>query len=171
CKPAPYLAHNVLAHARSLFNWAINRGTYGLETSPCDRLKPAALIGPKQPRQRTLNDIELAALWQSSERLGYPFGPLYKLLLLTGARKSEVAGAHWQEFDLDKKVWTVPPERFKSNASHLVPLSFPHACSPARAASASVAARSHLCCAERWYGNGRSVVLYWGALWRQTRSR
>src|SRR5262249_6660420 len=63
------------------------------------------------------------ALWQSSERLGYPFGPLYKLLLLTGARKSEVAGAHWQEFDLDKKVWTVPPERFKSNASHLVPLS------------------------------------------------
>jgi integrase len=121
-KPAPYLAHNVLAHARSLFNWAINRGTYGLERSPCDRLKPAALIGPKQPRQRTLNDIELAALWQSSERLGYPFGPLYKLLLLTGARKSEVAGAHWQEFDLDKKVWTVPPERFKSNASHLVPL-------------------------------------------------
>jgi len=52
---APYLAHNVLAHVRSLFNWAINRGTYGLETSPCDRLKPSALIGPKQPRQRILN--------------------------------------------------------------------------------------------------------------------
>jgi integrase len=122
-RPAPYLAHIVLGHARSLFNWAINRGTYGLEISPCDRVKPSALIGPKQPRQRTLSDTEVAALWHSSEGLGYPFGPLYQLLLLTGARKSEVAGARWSEFNLTKKIWTVPPERFKSNASHLVPLS------------------------------------------------
>jgi len=122
-RPAPYLAHIVLGHARSLFNWAINRGTYGLETSPCDRVKPAALIGPKQPRQRVLSDAELAALWHGSEELGYPFGPLYQLLVLTGARKSEVAGARWGEFNLPKKIWTVPPERFKSNASHVVPLS------------------------------------------------
>ena len=53
-RPAPYLAHIVLGHARSLFNWAINRGTYGLETSPCDRVKPSTLIGAKQPRQRVL---------------------------------------------------------------------------------------------------------------------
>ena len=39
-RPAPYTAHIVLGHARSLFNWAINRGAYGLETSPCDRIKP-----------------------------------------------------------------------------------------------------------------------------------
>src|SRR5262249_48663546 len=122
-RPAPYLAHLVLGHARTLFNWAINRGTYGLETSPCDRIKPAALIGPKKPRQRTLNDTELTALWHGSEKLGYPFGPLYQLLVLRGARKSEVAGARWSEFNLTKKTWTVPPERFKSNASHLVPLS------------------------------------------------
>src|SRR5262249_53404929 len=38
-RPAPYLAHLVFSYARSLFNWAINRGTYGLETSPCDRIK------------------------------------------------------------------------------------------------------------------------------------
>jgi integrase len=122
-RPAPYLAHLVLSHARSLFNWAINRGTYGLETSPCDRIKPATLIGPREARQRVLSDAELAALWNGSEALGYPFGPLYQLLLLTGARKSEVSDARWREFDLTKRVWTVPPERFKSNASHLVPLS------------------------------------------------
>ena len=122
-RPAPYLSHIVLGHIRSLFNWAINRGTYGLENSPCDRVKPAALIGPKVPRQRVLQDPELASLWRASETLGYPFGPLYRLLLLTGARKGEIAGALWREFDLGKKVWTVPPERFKSNATHLVPLS------------------------------------------------
>jgi integrase len=122
-RPAPYTAHIILGHARSLFNWAINRGTYGLETSPCDRVKPSTLIGAKQPRQRVLSDSELAALWSGSETLGYPFGPLYRLLLLTGARKNEMAGARWKEVDLKKKLWTVPPERFKSNASHLVPLS------------------------------------------------
>jgi integrase len=67
-----------------------------------------------------LSDAELIALWQCSD---YPFGSLYQLLLLTGARKSEVSDARWREFDLTKKIWTVPPERFKSNASHLVPLS------------------------------------------------
>ena len=45
------------------------------------------------------------------------------MLLLTGTRKSELAEARWSEFDLAKKIWTVPPERFKSNASHLIPLS------------------------------------------------
>jgi integrase len=122
-RPAPYLAHVVLGHIRSLFNWAINRGTYGLETSPCDRLKPGALIGAKQPRQRILSDTEIAALWRASEAIGYPYGPLYRMLLLTGARKSEASDARWSEFDLKKKIWTVPAERFKSNATHLVPLS------------------------------------------------
>ena len=122
-RPAPYTAHIALGHARSLFNWAINRGAYGLEASPCDRVKPTALIGAKEPRQRVLTDAELASLWKSSETLGYPFGPIFHLLLLTGARKSELAEARWSEFDLAKKIWTVPPERFKSNASHLIPLS------------------------------------------------
>jgi len=122
-RPAPYTAHIVLGHIRTLFNWAINRGAYGLETSPCDRIKPGALIGAKEPRQRVLTDAEIAALWKSSEILGYPFGKLYQLLLLTGARKSEVSDARWCEFELKKKIWTVPPERFKSNATHLVPLS------------------------------------------------
>ena len=122
-RPAPYTAHIVLGHARSLFNWAINRGAYGLEASPCDRVKPTALIGAKEPRQRVLTDAELASLWKSSETLVYPFGPIFHLLLLTGARKSELAEARWSEFDLAKKIWTVPPERFKSNASHLIPLS------------------------------------------------
>ena len=97
--------------------------TQRIETSPCDRVKPAALIGAKQPRQRVLSDAEIASLWKASDKLGYPFGPLYKLLLLTGARKNEVAGMKWGELHLIKMTWTVPPERFKSNASHLIPLS------------------------------------------------
>jgi integrase len=124
-RPAPAMAHLMFAYARGLFNWAIASGKYGLETSPCDRLKPTKLIGPKEPRQRVLNDRELAALWRATEELGYPFGQFYRLLLLTGARRSEVAGVRESEIDLDKKIWTVPPERFKSKATHLVPLTGP----------------------------------------------
>lgn len=83
-RPAPYYAHNIFGHCRSLFSWAINSDVYGLETSPCDRIKPTKLIAEKKPRQRILSDAELRAFWCATERLGYPLGPLFRMLLLTG---------------------------------------------------------------------------------------
>jgi integrase len=106
-----------------MFNWAIARGIYGIDRSPCDRLKPAAVIGEKRARQRVLNDAEIKAFWAATETLGYPLGPLFRLLLITGQRKSEVAEARWSEFDLDKREWVIPAERMKAEAAHVVPLS------------------------------------------------
>jgi integrase len=90
---APYQAHNIFGHVRLMFNWAIARGTYGLEASPCDRLRPADLIGEKKPRSRVLSDAEIIALWTATEALGYPCGPMVRMLLITGQRKNEVARA------------------------------------------------------------------------------
>lgn len=120
---AIYQAHNILGHVKTIFNWAIERGIYGIETSPCDRIKPSRLIGPKNPRQRVLSDVEIAAFWRATGHMGYPIGPLFRMLLLTGQRKSEVAEARWREFDLHNQLWVIPPERFKSDAVHTVPLS------------------------------------------------
>jgi integrase len=119
---AKYEAHNLFGVIRTLFAWAIAVGDYGLEASPCDRLKPKALIGEKRARTRILADAELQALWRASGKLPYPYGPLYRLLLLTGQRKSEVAEARWREFDLKKKIWTIPAERMKMANAHVVPL-------------------------------------------------
>jgi integrase len=117
-------AHNLLSYARRVFNWAIDQQVYaGLETSPCDRLKPKAIIGKKTQRSRVLNDAELQAAWRAADKLGYPYGPLFKMLMLTGQRKSEVAEARWREIDLAKKLWTIPAERMKADAAHIVPLS------------------------------------------------
>src|SRR6516164_8173095 len=44
------------------------------------------------------------------------------MLALTGQRKSEVAEARWSEFDLSRKLWTIPAERMKADAAHIVPL-------------------------------------------------
>jgi integrase len=43
--------------------------------------------------------------------------------ILTASRTSEVLGATWEEFDLDKKVWTIPASRMKAAREHRVPLS------------------------------------------------
>jgi integrase len=120
---APYQAHNLFGHVRTLFNWAIARGIYGLDRSPCDRMRPAAVIGRKLARQRVLDERELRAFWGATNRIGYPYGPLFRMLALTGQRKSEAAEARWCEIDLARKLWTIPPERMKADAAHVVPLS------------------------------------------------
>jgi integrase len=89
----PYQAFNLLGYARRLFNWAIGQHVYGIESSPCDRLKPRDIIGEKRQRTRILSDEELRAAWQATEVLGYPYGPMFRLLILTGQRRSEVAKA------------------------------------------------------------------------------
>jgi integrase len=111
-------AHHLLAYTKGLFNYAIARDM--IEHSPCDRVKPSVLIGPKTHRQRVLNDDEIRALWLACERAG-AFGKLAQLILATGTRRGEAAFARSEEFD--DKLWTIPPERFKSNTTHLVPLS------------------------------------------------
>jgi integrase len=117
-----YQAHNLLGYARRLFNWAIDQQIYGIESSPADRLKPRSIIGEREPRIRILADAEIRAFWNASGNLGYPYGPLFRLLLLTGQRRSEVGKARWSEFDLDKRLWHIPPARMKAGQAHIVPL-------------------------------------------------
>lgn len=119
---APYQAHALFGHVRRLFNWAIGRGSYGLTASPCDRLKPSDAIGKRVARTRTLNDDELRVLWRASKRIGYPFGSMYRLLMLSGLRLTEVSDARWREFDFKQKLWIIPGERVKGGQTHIVPL-------------------------------------------------
>lgn len=46
-----------------------------------------------------------------------------RLLMLTGARPSELHEASWSEFDFDAGLWVVPAERMKKRREHTVPLS------------------------------------------------
>jgi integrase len=114
------MARNVLTAAKVFFEWAEEKEY--LEASPAAGIRPAKLLGEKPIRDRVLNDEELVTFWRATEKMGYPYGPLYRLLLLTGARLDEIGGASWGEVDLKKKVLTVPSSRFKSEVSHLIPL-------------------------------------------------
>jgi integrase len=46
-----------------------------------------------------------------------------RFLILTACRAGEVSGMRWDEISWEEKLWTIPPERMKSNRVHRVPLS------------------------------------------------
>jgi integrase len=120
----PFIAFHLLAYTKKLYNWAIARDLYGIETSPADRVFAKDVIGELQSRDRVLTDSEMRAVWQAAgAELGYPFGPFVRMLLLTGQRLREVAEMTWDEIDLDKALWTIPASRMKGEQSHEVPLS------------------------------------------------
>jgi integrase len=119
---APYQAHNALGYLRRLFNWAIGTNEFGVERSPVERLKPKDLIGKREARERTLKDDELVAVWNGAADMGYPYGPVFRMLILTGLREREVADASWSEIDLKKRLWTIPAARMKGGRAHEVPL-------------------------------------------------
>jgi integrase len=46
-----------------------------------------------------------------------------ELLILTVTRTNELVDAKWDEIDLNKAAWTIPPERMKKRIEHRIPLS------------------------------------------------
>jgi integrase len=103
---------------RGFFRWCVEREI--ADTSPCDHVK-----APPRPaaRDRVLSDTELQIVWRATDTLGYPFGPILKLLILTGQREAEVAGMAWAELDLQHATWAIPKERTKNARGHVVDLS------------------------------------------------
>ena len=103
---------------RPFFKWAVEREL--METNPAAEMKPpAAAI----KRDRVLEDHEVKAFWEAASDVSWPFASIYKLLLLTGARREEVAGMRWSELDLDAGIWFLPSARTKNKRDHRIPLS------------------------------------------------
>jgi integrase len=114
----PVLANRVYSIIHTLFAWAVDN----------DLIAVSPAVGIKRPnketaRDRVLDDRELRALWLAADKEGFPYGPAIKLLVLTGQRRSEVAGMTWSELDLQESTWTLPRERVKNKRRHTIPLS------------------------------------------------
>jgi integrase len=106
----------VFAYASVMFSWSVSRGD--APRNPLkDMLKPEA---PKA-RDRTLTDEELVSIWRASYQS--TFGAFYRLLILTGQRKSEVATLQWAHLNRSQAVWTIPGAQTKNGVAHIVPLS------------------------------------------------
>ncbi len=119
-RPAPIMANRTLALARKMFNFGIQRGL--VEANPCVLVQRP---GQERRRDRVLTEDEIKTLWGELERelKVHGMAAVFKLLLLTAQRRSEVLGMSWPELDLKAGWWTIPGERSKNGLPHRVPLS------------------------------------------------
>ena len=116
-KGTPSAANHAYAAIRGFFNWCVRQNH--LDISPCAGLEmPARRVS----RERVLTDSELAAVWQGASAVGWPFGPIVHLLVLTAQRRGEVAAMRWSDLDLGAGLWSLPAAFTKSNRAHTVPL-------------------------------------------------
>jgi len=113
----PSAANHALATIRLFFNWCSDRGL--VDVNPCDRLKAPA---KKIARDRVLDDLELGKVWSAAASIGYPFGTITQLLVLTAQRRNEVTSMRWADLDLEAAAWSIPAALTKNGVTHVVPL-------------------------------------------------
>ncbi|MEE9250367.1 MAG: integrase arm-type DNA-binding domain-containing protein [Alphaproteobacteria bacterium] len=114
----PAAAHRLHEIIRRIGRWAARRDK--IDLNPFADMDPPA---PKVIRDRYLRPDEIKAVWKAWDAMGYPFGPLGKLLLVTAQRLNEVAQMQWIEIDRDNALWIIPADRTKSGRESEVSLS------------------------------------------------
>ncbi|MER9529587.1 site-specific integrase [Mesorhizobium sp. M0309] len=119
-KTAPYLANRTVAVLSKMFGlaikwrWRTDNPAKGIERND------------EQKRHRYLSPAELGKLTEALTALeDQQAANIFRLLLLTGARRGEVQAAKWDQFDLTAGVWTKPGSTTKQKTMHRVPLSAP----------------------------------------------
>ena len=120
---SPVTANRTAGLLTQMFKFAVHRQI--VAASPVQLLyRPG---GPERPRQRVLDDDELATLLANLDgvtRRAPRTGMAIRLFLLTAVRRSELALARWSELDLggDAPAWTIPGDRTKTGVEYVVPL-------------------------------------------------
>jgi integrase len=117
---SPILANRVLSLLKRLVSFAVEEEL--IDINPLSQLKAPS---KENRRERVLSESELRLVWQAFENAGFPFGPIGKLLLLTGARRGEIADLSWREINFREAVWSLPATRAKNRQSCVIPLSDP----------------------------------------------
>jgi integrase len=114
---APVRANRVLSWTRRLFNWAAMRDL--IDSSPAQYVEKRTA---ERSRERVLTDAELVAIWQAVDP-ATDFGAIIRLLMLTGARRSEIADLRWSELADNQSIMQLPAARTKNNRPFELPLS------------------------------------------------
>ena len=116
---APCTCNRVLSLMKHIFNCAVRWGVLDRDKNPVSGLTP---FPENSARERFLTAEEAGRLLHElDKKQGQAAAQAVKLLLHTGARKSEILGARWEHVDLERRVLTVPLS--KSGKTRHIPLS------------------------------------------------
>jgi len=116
----PSVARALAAYGRACFAWAMRRGSV-----PGNPFVELPVAPSNVQRDRVLTDAEAVKVWKAAVADRTPYGPIVRLLLLTGQRRDEARGMAWSEIASDLATWTIPGERTKNGQPSVVPLSAP----------------------------------------------
>ena len=111
------MANRVQALISKIYNFGMQRDL--VQSNPAHKV---AKPGTESERERALNSDELAAVWRALEAEPQHLQVMFKLMLLTGQRPSEVRMLPWKEIDFQTGWWTIPGSRAKNKKTHRVPL-------------------------------------------------
>ena len=130
-------SNRVRALLRQILNFGVVEDK--LIANPVDKVKALA---PERVRDRVLSDAEIKSIWEVLEdptgllvpdlnpkkpyqslQVSEQVRLILKLLLLTLARRSEVAGMRIDELNLEQNAWTIPGNRTKNGKANFIPLS------------------------------------------------
>ena len=123
-------ASRLRGRLESVLSWAKARGyRAGADANPAawrghlDQLLPATTKLRRVEHHPALPYIEIPAFMSELRQRGGIGARALEFTILTAARTGEALGARFYEFDLDRKLWTVPASRMKGGREHRVPLS------------------------------------------------
>ena len=115
---SPVAANRVLAFTKRFFSWCKERDI--LELSPAEAIRPPS---KEKTRDRVLSLQEIKEFWAACDQVAYPWGPIFQLLLLTGARLREISQASWNEVSIVDGTINFPARRTKNGRAHQIQLS------------------------------------------------
>ena len=116
----PFQANRALGLLNTLLRYAMRQGWRVDRDNPCSDVKRY----PESSRVVNLSREKLDKLYKAIMAKGRRSASAnaIKLLVWTGARRGEVLGARWSEFDLKHGFWMRPAERLKQKKTSTIPL-------------------------------------------------
>ncbi|MEM7243062.1 MAG: site-specific integrase [Pseudomonadota bacterium] len=112
-KKTPSEQKHAFVAIRTMMNWCFKRGY--IDASPVP-----PLTFPSVSRSRVLSQDELRLVWRRAEEVGYPFGTIVQLLILTGQRRNEIVNLR-RSWIYDGAIH-FPKEIIKNKREHVIPL-------------------------------------------------
>ena len=113
-------ARSVIGVLRKMINWGIRERMLKRTDNPVAGMEDN--LPKKRKKERVLSLEEARIVWHAAGTLGYPFGPLYRLILLTGCRPGEWSRCRRSYIDLKQSLLVIPAQAYKSDHVHVVPL-------------------------------------------------
>lgn len=110
----PGIADRILTNAKQMLKWGVKRRL--IPANPLVEINAREDLQIKKVAEsRSLSNEEIVRVWRAVEqsRMATKNKLFLKLCLIYGCRNGELRASEKGHFDLEKKVWTVPPENHK----------------------------------------------------------